>query len=149
MRGTVERYGRGWRYRLESPRDPATARRRYVTKGGFRTEREAQRALNRILVKVDDGAHVQRSKVLVGVTTLRSGSRGPASTCGQLPPPAIGAAVVKLNAAFGAVRLQDLTAVMIENCYTELLAAGLGTEDRSHMCTARCEERLATPSGSV
>jgi hypothetical protein len=64
MRGTVERYGSGWRYRVELARDPATGRRRYTTKGGFHTERDARRALNRVLVSIDDGMHVARTKIV-------------------------------------------------------------------------------------
>ena len=45
MRGTVERYGSGWRYRVELARDPATGHRRFSTKGGFHTERDARREL--------------------------------------------------------------------------------------------------------
>ncbi len=124
MRGTVERYGSGWRYRAELARDPATARRRYATKGGFRTEREAQQALHRLLVSVNDGAHVERSKLVVSeyltewLVRARVDLR-PTSAASY------GRSVVKLNAAFGAVRLQDLTPVMIEDCYAALLASGL------------------------
>ena len=134
MRGTVERYGVGWRYRAELPRDPATGRRRYATKGGFRTEREAQRALQRVLVSVDDGVHVTRTKALVGdylsdwLIRARVDLR-PTTASGYAR------AVVKLNAAFGAVRLQDLTPVMIENFYAELLGRGLAPKTVRHVHT--------------
>jgi hypothetical protein len=64
MQGTVERYGRGWRYRVELARDPGTGRRRYSSKGGFHTERNARRALNRVLVAIDDGMHVARTRIV-------------------------------------------------------------------------------------
>jgi hypothetical protein len=63
MRGTVERDGSGWRYRVELARDPATGRR-YSTKGAYRTERKARRALNRVPVAIDDGMHVARTRIV-------------------------------------------------------------------------------------
>lgn len=54
MRGSVERYGRGWRYRTKRPRaiwalvvgdSPALA--------GFATQGEARKAQNRVLVDLD------------------------------------------------------------------------------------------------
>jgi hypothetical protein len=56
VRGTVELYGKGWRYRLDVGRDAATGRRRIAMKGRFSTEREARRPVNRVLVAVEDGA---------------------------------------------------------------------------------------------
>jgi integrase len=123
MRGTVERYGSGWRYRVELARDPATGRRRYTTKGGFHTERDARRALNRVLVSIDDGMHVARTKIVASdyLTDWLARARAdlkPTTAAGY------GHAVQTLAGAFGAVRVQDLTPLMIEDLYSELLERG-------------------------
>ena len=123
MRGTVERYGRGWRYRVELARDPATGRRRYSSKGGFHTERDARRALNRVLVAIDDGMHVARTKIVASdyLTDWLARARvdlKPTTAAGY------GHAVQTLAKAFGAVRVQELTPLMIEDLYSELLERG-------------------------
>jgi integrase len=123
MRGTVERYGSGWRYRVELARDPATGRRRYTTKGGFHTERDARRALNRVLVAIDDGMHVARTRIVASdyLTEWLARARvdlKPTTAAGY------GHAVQTLAKAFGAVRVQELTPLMIEDLYSELLERG-------------------------
>jgi integrase len=123
MRGTVERYGSGWRYRVELAHDPATGHRRFSTKGGFLTERDARRALNRVLVAIDDGVHPGRTRI---VTTDYLGEWVARAKVDLKPTTAAGYghAVQTLAKAFGAVRLQDLTPLMIEGLYSQLLDRG-------------------------
>ena len=66
MAGTVERYGKGWRYRAQIGIDPGTGKRRWVTKGGFDTEKEATKAMHRVLVAADDGMVVKRTSLQRG-----------------------------------------------------------------------------------
>ena len=123
MRGTVERYGSGWRYRVELARDPATGHRRFSTKGGFHTERDARRALNRVLVAIDDGVHPGRTRI---VTADYLGEWVARAKVDLKPTTAAGYghAVQTLAKAFGVVRLQDLTPLMIEDLYSQLLDRG-------------------------
>jgi hypothetical protein len=65
MSGTVERYGKAWRYRAHVGVDPATGRRRWATKGGFATQKAARTALHTVLSDADQGLVVQRSRVTV------------------------------------------------------------------------------------
>ena len=43
-----------------------SGRRRFASKAGFATEGAARRALNRVLVDIDDGTHVDRNDITVG-----------------------------------------------------------------------------------
>lgn len=43
---SVEKYGKGWRYRFDLGPDPLTGKRRQATRGGFATKREATTAMN-------------------------------------------------------------------------------------------------------
>ena len=55
MRGSVVKRGKTWSYVVDVGRD-RTGKRRQKWKGGFRTKRDAQRALSEVLGKVDDGS---------------------------------------------------------------------------------------------
>jgi hypothetical protein len=55
MRGSVRKRGTTWTWYLDAPPDPLTGRRRQASKGGFRTKREAQQALNEALARLRDG----------------------------------------------------------------------------------------------
>ena len=55
MRGSVVKRGKTWSYVVDVGRDDA-GKRRQKWKGGFRTKRDAQRALSEALGKVDDGS---------------------------------------------------------------------------------------------
>jgi integrase len=62
MRGHLARHGRGWRYVVDVGKDPATGRRRQVTKGGFLTRRDAQEALAESLKALHDGTYRKPSR---------------------------------------------------------------------------------------
>jgi hypothetical protein len=49
MRGSVRKRGSTWTWYLDAPPDPVTGKRRQASKGGFRTKRECQEALNETL----------------------------------------------------------------------------------------------------
>ncbi|MEZ5243655.1 MAG: tyrosine-type recombinase/integrase [Acidimicrobiales bacterium] len=117
-----ERHGKGWRYRVELPR-AETGRRRYSTKAGFGTEGDARRALNRVLVDIDDGVHVDRNDVTVGEyldewldraavdlrATTMVGYRRSAGLIAE---------------EIGGVRLQRLTPLAVEKAYVRLIDEG-------------------------
>jgi Phage integrase, N-terminal SAM-like domain/Arm DNA-binding domain len=66
MRGSVRKRGSTWTWYLFEL-DPVTAKRRQRSKGGFRTKRECQDALNEALARLREGTFVPPSQ-----RTLRS-----------------------------------------------------------------------------
>jgi integrase len=62
MRGSIRKRGSTYTYWLDIGRDPATGKRRQRTKGGFRTKRECQAALNEAIAAVQGGTFVEPSK---------------------------------------------------------------------------------------
>jgi integrase len=62
MRGSIRKRGRTYTYWLDIGPDPVTGRRRQRTKGGFRTKRECQAALNEAIAAVQGGTFVEPSK---------------------------------------------------------------------------------------
>jgi Phage integrase, N-terminal SAM-like domain/Arm DNA-binding domain len=66
MRGSVRKRGTTWTWYLDAPPDPLTGKRRQASKGGFRTKREAQQALNEALARLRDGIFVQPSQLTLG-----------------------------------------------------------------------------------
>jgi len=56
-RGCIFRRGSGYVVKVEMDRDPETGKRRYYWKGGFRTKKEAQEHLVRVLAEMQQGAY--------------------------------------------------------------------------------------------
>ena len=122
MRGTVERYGKGWRYRVELPR-AETGRRRYSTKAGFSTEGDARRALNRVLVDIDDGVHVDRNAITVGDYLDEWLDR---AAVDLRPTTMVGyrRSAGLISGEIGRVPLQKLTPIAVEKAYLRLIEGG-------------------------
>ena len=132
MSGTVERYGKGWRYRAQLGIDPGTGKRRWATKGGFATERDARKALHRVLVAADDGLVVKRSTMRLGEYLAEWLERATPDLKATTAA-GYGRAVKKLDEKLGHERLQDLTPIQIEQVYFDLLKGGLAPKTIRNM----------------
>jgi len=124
MSGTIERYGKGWRYRAHVGLDPATGKRRWATKGAFPTEKAARTALHKVLCEADDGLVVPRSKLTVG-GYLAEWMDGAEADLKPTTAASYRRAVGKLTSKLGHVKVQELTPLVIERTYRQLLADGL------------------------
>lgn len=62
MRGSVVRRGDGYSIVVELDRDPITGKRRQKWHSGYRTKRDAERALSEIVASVHAGAYVEPTK---------------------------------------------------------------------------------------
>ena len=62
MRGSVYKRGSTWTWHVDIGIDPVTGKRRQQTKGGFKTKRECQAALNDALAALRAGTLVKPSK---------------------------------------------------------------------------------------
>ena len=76
MRGSVRKRGSTWTWYLDAPPDPVTGKRRQASKGGFRTKRECQDALNETLARAPR-RHLRPDprSAPSGASSWRSGSR--------------------------------------------------------------------------
>lgn len=131
MAGTVEKYGRGYRYRFELPRDPGTGKRRFMSKAGFASAREARRALATAVAQADEGRLVARN----GTTVAEWLDQWLERAALDLKPTTIAGyrrAALKINASFGRSRLQDLTPLLVEQLYLKMLRAGLSPKTVRH-----------------
>jgi integrase len=66
MRGSVYKRGSTWTWHVDVVVDPVTGKRKQQTKGGFKTRRECQAALNEALTALRSGAFVEPSKRTLG-----------------------------------------------------------------------------------
>ncbi len=120
MRGHLYRRGETWTYVVDAGRD-AAGRRRQKTKGGFRTKKDAQFALNSVMHALQEGAYIEPTKVTIGeflrVTWL------PAAK-GTLRPTTFSSYEMHvrcyLTPAFGHLQLQQLTPAAINAFYGSL-----------------------------
>jgi hypothetical protein len=123
MRGHVHRRGAGWGYVVDVGRDPVTGKRRQRTKSGFETRCEAEAAVRVVLEEVRTGADVRPSTQTVGeylagwLERVKPGLR-PTTWDGYRKD------VAHVTSRLGAVPLQQLQAVQLEDCYAELAESG-------------------------
>jgi hypothetical protein len=90
MRGFVRKRGSTYTWYFDVP-DPVTGKRRQYSKGGFRTKKECQHALNDALAALRTGTFVEPSQQRVagflvgGVAARHAPTEGPALHLAQLP----------------------------------------------------------------
>ena len=65
MKGYIRKRGNTYSYTVDIGRDPATGKRKQKTKGGFKTKKAAQEALNALVYEVNKGVYVVDSKSTV------------------------------------------------------------------------------------
>jgi integrase len=126
MRGSIRKRGSTYAYWLDLPADPVTGKRRQKTKGGFRTKRECQAALNEAIMALQTGTYVEASRRTVRSFLLDE----------WLPdrePPKLRATTyanyqtqirTHVLPALGSVELQRLTPAQLNTFYRTLLASG-------------------------
>lgn len=65
MKGYVRKRGSSYSFTVDIGRDPLTGKRKQKTKGGFKTKKEAQKALNEMIYQLDKGLYIQPSAMTV------------------------------------------------------------------------------------
>lgn len=131
-RGRVFRKDGRWAYRVDAGVHPGTDKRRQISRQGFATKRAADDALSEALGEVNRGTVVSRSVMTVGdylaewFSTARPSLR--ATTARGYEQ-----SIVRLTSQLGRHRLQTLTPMQVQRCYTDLLETGgrpaAGAED--------------------
>ena len=126
MRGSIRKRGSTYSYCIDLPPDPVTGKRRQKMKGGFRTKRECQAALNEAVMALQTGTYVAASRRTVRSFLLDE----------WLPdraPPKLRATTyanyetqirTHVVPALGGVELQRLSPAQLNAFYRALLADG-------------------------
>jgi integrase len=124
MRGGTRKRGTTWTWHL-GVADPATGRWRQLTKGGFRTRREAQAALNEAKAALRSGMFVETSRLTLGaflteqwLPTVRATIRPTTWTTYRI------CAQAQVVPALGHVPLQTLTAAHLNRLSADLAEHG-------------------------
>jgi integrase len=122
-RGRVYRKDNRWAFRVDAGVHPDTGKRRQLGRQGFDTKRAAEAALAEAIGEVSRGMAVSRSSVTVGeylrewIETARPSLR-PTTARGYEQ------SIGRLTIRIGRVRLQALTPMQVQRCYTQLLESG-------------------------
>ena len=127
MNGSVKKHGPSWRYRIDLPPDPLTGKRRQLTKGGFRTKRDAQEACTTALDDARRGQLVRATRTTVREfledwITSRKLDLKPSAWQGYRDY--LDAYVLPI---IGATLLQDLDTVRLNLLYVHLVERGGGS----------------------
>lgn len=59
----IRKRGDSWSYTIDAGRDPVTSKRKQKTKGGFKSEKAAERAAIKVLAELESGQYVHSNKV--------------------------------------------------------------------------------------
>lgn len=65
MRGSVRKRGTSWEYTVDIGKDPITNKRIRKSKSGFRTKKECEAAMNKLIVEIEQGDYVQQKEILL------------------------------------------------------------------------------------
>src|SRR6056297_3636207 len=122
-RGSVFKRHGGWGFKVEAGLNPDTGKRRQIRRQGFRTKKEAEKALSDLLQTVYDGAVVSTSSMRLDdfLDDWLSGQES------RLRPSSHHSYVIagrRLKRHLGHLKLQALTPLQIEKFYAELLTHG-------------------------
>jgi integrase len=123
VKGSIVKRGNGYSVVVELDRDPITGKRRQKWASGYRTKREAERALSEIAASVHSGTYIEPSKQTLGEfvadwlaaiePTIRPATHYSYDRNLRLH-------VLRL----GSVQLRRIDAGMLNGLYAELLADG-------------------------
>jgi integrase len=64
MKGSVKKEGSTWYYLVDLGKDPITGKRKRRRKRGFKTKKDAEQALSKVIYEVNNGTFVEPSKTL-------------------------------------------------------------------------------------
>jgi integrase len=133
MRGTVRQRKSGrWAYGLTLPgRDPATGKRRQITKGGFRTRKECQAELNKVLDQINERTYARPTRLTV-VAYLEDWLAG----C-EVRPTTLARYRSIVNAhlvpGLGHLKLVELAPADLKRLYAALRDRGAATKTITHV----------------
>lgn len=65
MKGYVRKRGNKWSYTVDTGKDPITGKRKQKTKSGFKTEKEAEAALNEVVYELNKGLYIEPQSILL------------------------------------------------------------------------------------
>jgi len=133
MRGTIRQRKSGrWAYGLTIGRDPGTGKRRQTTKGGFRTQKECQAALNKVLNEINAKTYTRPARMTLAAYLTERWLPGLEirDTTRARYTSIINVHIVK---RLGAVKLEDLTPAHLDDLYRDLRRAGLAPKTVRHV----------------
>lgn len=125
MKGYIRKRGATYSYTVDIGRDPVTGKRKQKTKGGFKTKKAAQEALNELVYEVNKGVYIvdnkstfeevanewlKNYKVKWEKTTYET-------TCGTV--------IRWINPFFGSMKIQDVKLVHGQRFMTHLIESKL------------------------
>ena len=122
-RGSVFRRSGGWAFRVDAGFHGDSGKRRQVLRQGFATKRAAEAALAEMVGDATRGMAVSSSTMKLGAyldewfVTAKQSLRATTAHGYQQ-------AIVRLQRHLGPYRLQALTPMQVQRCYTELLQSG-------------------------
>lgn len=68
---SVKKVGKVWSFRIAAGNDKRTGKRKQIYRSGFKTKREAERAMNDLLTHIESGAYQEPEKIIFNEYILR------------------------------------------------------------------------------
>ena len=124
MRGRIRKRGSTWSVIVDAGRDPDTGRRRQKWHAGFRTRKDARRALADILGRLDRGTYVEPSRQTLSeylvewLEAIRTRVRPSTWESYQRN------VRTHITPVIASTRLQDISAATLNRFYADLLTSG-------------------------
>lgn len=65
MRGSIRKHGAGWEYTVALEPDPLTHNRKRKSKGGFKTKKECEKAMNILISQIENGEYFEIKEISI------------------------------------------------------------------------------------
>lgn len=123
---SVKKVGKVWSFRIGAGNDKRTGKRKQIYRSGFKTKREAEKAMNDLLTQIESGAYQEPEKIIFNEYILRW-LHGTYKNEVQLASFEVGESVVRIHLIphFGQTPLDKITAYDIDQFYGQKAREGL------------------------
>lgn len=121
MKGTVKKEGSSWYYRLYIGVDPATQKKIYKKKRGFKTKKEADSALTKLKYELERGTHIGDENMTIAEYMEYFKKQYVEKNCAATTARRYNFSINDINEYLGNVKLSKLNPLQVQQFYDDVV----------------------------
>lgn len=121
MKGTVKKEGNSWYYRVYIGTDELTHKKKYKKKRGFKTKKEAESALNKLIYELEQGTNIDNDNMTVKQYMEYFNNQYVKKNCAPSTVRRYGFSINDINEYLGNVKLNKLNPLMVQQFYDDVI----------------------------
>ena len=121
MKGTVKKENNSWYYRVYIGVDEVTQKKKYKKKRGFKTKKEAESALNKLIYEIEQGTNIDNDNMTVKQYLEYFNNQYVKKNCAPSTVKRYGFSINDINEYLGNVKLTKLNPLMVQQFYDDVV----------------------------